>query len=48
MKQVYLIELGMGIDQHGQDAIVAPVRAVEDATTSDLMIVINAAVKVGY
>jgi uncharacterized protein (TIGR02058 family) len=37
MNLAYLIELGMGIDQHGQDVTVAAVRAVEDAIRRNAM-----------
>src|SRR5581483_2950984 len=31
MEKVLLVELGTGVDQHGQDVTVAAVRAVQDA-----------------
>ncbi|WP_333842308.1 Lin0512 family protein [Pelomicrobium sp.] len=37
MNQVYLIELGMGIDQHGQDVTAAAIRAIEDAIRRNAM-----------
>lgn len=37
METVFFLELGTGIDQHGQDITVAAVRAVQDAIRSNAM-----------
>jgi uncharacterized protein (TIGR02058 family) len=37
MEKIFFVELGTGIDQHGQDITIAAVRAVEDAIRSNAM-----------
>ena len=37
MEKVFFVELGTGIDQHGQDITVAAIRAVEDAIRSNAL-----------
>lgn len=37
MERVFFVELGTGIDQHGQDITVAAVRAVQDAIRPNAM-----------
>jgi uncharacterized protein (TIGR02058 family) len=37
MEKIFFVEIGTGIDQHGQDITVAAIRAVEDAIRCNAM-----------